>query len=260
MAAELTVQIVNYETSAYLPGCLESVLAALAQLPFPSHVAVLENGSSDDLSPLESRFGNDVEFLASERNLGYGAGQNLLASRNGSPLVCFVNPDVVMEQRDVFSRLVAALEDPGVAVAAPLLRTPAGDPQRFDHGELRGLRAAIANGAGYAHWRPRRTRAEVAWVSGAFMLVRREAFERSGGFDESFFLYKEEEDLCLRIRRAGGRVLYLPDAEVRHVGSVATRRDPALLAASDARYRAKHYPGRWRRVLEAIYVNVSRRI
>jgi len=257
---QLTVQVVNHDTVAYLEPCLTSMLAALRETPVTSRVAVLENGSADDLAELQTTFGSDVDFSVSERNLGYGAGQNLLASRNASPLVCFVNPDVVIAQRDVFSLLIAALEDPAVAVAGPLLRTPAGEPQRFDHGELHGLRAAIANGAGYAHWRPRSQRAEVAWVSGAFMLVRRAAFERAGGFDENFFLYKEEEDLCLRIRQAGGRVLYVPQAEVRHVGSVATRRDPALLAASDARYQAKHYPGLRRRALEALYINVSRRL
>lgn len=260
MTPELTVQVVNYDTAEYLRPCLDSLLTALADTPTTSRVAVLDNGSSDDLADIAHEFAGAVDVHAVTENRGFGAGQNILAARNDSPLICCVNPDVVAEQPQVFTRLLDALEDPDVAVAGPLLRTPAGAPQRFDHGELHGLRARIANGAGHAHWRPRTERTEAAWVSGAFLLLRRSAFAAAGGFDEGFFLYKEEEDLCLRVRHGGGRVLYCPDAEARHVGSVVARRDPAQLEASVARYRAKHYPGLRRRVYDAVYRGVSRRI
>ncbi|MFL5847221.1 MAG: glycosyltransferase family 2 protein [Solirubrobacteraceae bacterium] len=260
MVPELTVQVVNYDTAAYLRPCLTSLLEALAQTPVPSQVMVLDNGSSDDLSGIEAEFGAAVAVLSSPENLGFGGGQNLLASRHAAPLICCVNPDVVTEQRDVFVRLLDALQDPAVAVAGPLLRTPDGAPQRWDHGELRGLRARVANGAGHAHWQPRTERTEVAWVSGAFLLVRRSAFGAAGGFDEGFFLYKEEEDLCLRIRRAGGRVLYCPDAAASHVGGVVAGRDPRHLEASVQRYRAKHVPGLRGRAYELLYRGVTRRI
>lgn len=257
---ELTVQIVNYDTAAYLRPCLESLLEALAQTPLASRVAVVDNASSDDLSALAGEFAAAVDFSASDENLGYGGAHNRLAAGHASPLLCFVNPDVVVEQRDALLRLLGALEDPAVAVAGPRLLTPDGEVQRFDHGELRGLRARVANGAGYAHWRPRERPADVAWVSGAFLLVRRAAFEAVGGFDDGFFLYKEEEDLCLRIRRRGGRVRYVPGAWARHVGGAVARRDPALLAAADARFRAKHAAG-WRgRLLRPLDRHVLRRI
>jgi GT2 family glycosyltransferase len=260
MTPELTVQVVNYDTAEYLRPCLGSLLAALGETPVTSTVMVLDNGSSDDLTDIEGEFAGAVEFHAVAENRGFGAGHNLLAARSPASLICLVNPDVVADRADVFVRLLAALEDPAVAVAGPRLRTPSGEPQRFDHGELHGLRARIANGAGHAHWQPRTERIEAAWVSGAFLLVRRAAFAEAGGFDEGFFLYKEEEDLCLRIRRAGGRVLYCPDAEARHVGSVVARRDPAHLEASVARYRDKHFPGLRRRAYDALYRGVSRRI
>ena len=259
-APGLTVQIVNYDTARWLGPCLAGLLVALAATPVPSRVAVLENGSSDDLAGLQEQFGDRVDFHASERNLGFGGGHNLLAGRHASPLLCCLNPDVAIEQRDVFTRLLSALEDPAVAVAGPRLLTGEGEVQRFDHGELRGLRARIANGAGHAHWVAREDRADVAWVSGAFLLARRSAFDAAGGFDAAFFLYKEEEDLCLRIRRSGGRVVYVPDAWARHVGSVVTGRDPALLEASVARYREKHFRGPRRPLYDAVYRHVSRRI
>lgn len=261
MVPELTVQVVNYDTADYLRPCLDSLLTALAATPVTARIAVLDNGSSDDLSGLERELGGAVDFLFSDENRGFGGGQNRLAAANASPLICCANPDVVATQQDVFVRLMEVLEDASVVAAGPRLLTPGGAPQRFDHGELRGLRAAVANGAGHAHWRPRADRADVAWVSGAFLLLRRSAFDAVGGFDEGFFLYKEEEDLCLRLRRAGGRVVYAGDAEAQHVGSVVARRDPAVLAASVARYQAKHFPpGPRRRLLDVLYRHVTRRI
>ena len=260
MGPDVSVQVVNYRTAAFLEPCLSSLLAALDQTPHRARVAVYDNASGDDLSELAARFAGRVEFVFGDTNLGFGAAQNRLAAGADATWICCVNPDVVADHADIFARLLDAAAETGAAVLGPLLRTPDGQPQRWDHGELRGLRARIANGAGHAHWQPRAHRAEVAWVSGAFLLVRADAFAAAGSFDEGFFLYKEEEDLCLRIRRDGGRVVYVPEAQATHVGGVVARRDPAQLAASTARYVAKHLPGRRRRLLELLYENVTRRI
>jgi GT2 family glycosyltransferase len=255
MPPELTVQIVNFRTRDHLGPCVESLLPALAATGLSRRIAILENGSGEDLSA----FAEHADISVSAENLGFGGGHNRLASGNASPLLCLVNPDIVCDREDVLVRLLAALEGERVVAAGPLLRTPAGAPQRFDHGELRGLQAVVANGAGRAHWRPRERTTEVAWVSGAFLLVRRAAFEAAGGFDEDFFLYKEEEDLCLRLRRAGGRILYVPEASAMHVGSVVAGRDPELLAAADARFEAKHAAGPRGAAMRALY-SVTRRI
>lgn len=237
----LAVQIVNYDTAEWLGPCLDSVLA---NAPTGTRVVVLDNASSDDIEELRDRFAA-VVFVRSERNLGFGGGHNRLAREHDAELLCLVNPDVVVEGPEVLARLLTEFGDPAVGAAGPLLRTADGEPQRFDHGELGGLRARVAAGAGHAHWVPRTRAADAAWVSGAFLVVRREAFDAVGGFDEGFFLYKEEEDLGLRMRGAGWRVRYVPEVDVRHVGGVVARRDPQRLAASIARYRAKHAP-RWR--------------
>jgi GT2 family glycosyltransferase len=259
MGLDLSVQVVNFRTRAYLEPCLTSLLAALDETSHSARVGVYDNASGDDLSDLESRFAGRVQVVFGERNLGFGGAQNRLAAGADAAWICCVNPDVVAD-RHVFARLLGAACETEAAVLGPMLRTTGGEPQRWDHGELHGLRARIANGAGHAHWRPRADRGEVAWVSGAFLLARADAFAAAGGFDEGFFLYKEEEDLCLRIRRNGGRVLYVPEAQATHVGGVVARRDPGQLAASTARYVAKNLPRRRQRLLESLYNNVTRRI
>ena len=260
MALGLSVQVVNYRTREHLQPCLSSLLAALERTPLSARLAVYDNASGDDLSELETRFAGRVEFVYGDVNLGFGAAQNRLAAPTDAAWICCVNPDVVADEPGVLERLLDAAEKSGATVAGPLLRTPDGAPQRWDHGELHGLRARIANGAGHAHWRPRAERTDVAWVSGAFLLVRGDAFRAAAGFDEGFFLDKEEEDLCRRIRHAGGTVLYVPDARATHIGGVVAGRDPAQLAASTERYVGKHLPGRRRRVLELLYERVARRI
>src|SRR3954469_25023958 len=111
MAPELTVQIVNYRTKEYLPPCLDSLVPALRASGRTWRIAILENGSGEDLS----EFAGDAEAFASDRNLGSGAGHNRLAAANDSPLLCLLNPDVVLDREDVFVRLLAALDEPNVA-------------------------------------------------------------------------------------------------------------------------------------------------
>ena len=126
------------------------------------------------------------------------------------------------------------------------------DPR--DHGELHGFRARVALAAGDSHYRRRDAPADVAWVSGAACLVDRAAFDAVGGFDPEFFLFKEEEDLFVRIRERGGRVLYLPTVRVRHEGGVVASRDEHM-PASMARFAAKHAPRR--RVLLPVHRTVT---
>jgi N-acetylglucosaminyl-diphospho-decaprenol L-rhamnosyltransferase len=258
---DLTVQIVNFNTKAHLVPCLESVVAALGRSALDARAVVLENGSDDDLGDLAGRFGDAVVFHRSEVNLGFGGGHNRLARETQSRYLCILNPDVVMPaEGDVFGGLVAACSGRDVAVAGPMLVGKDGAPQRWDHGELHGLRARISNGAGAAYWRERHDRADVAWVSGACMVIARPAFEAVGGFDERFFLYKEEEDLCLRIRRAGRRVVYEPAIRVTHVGSVVAKRAHEHFRPSIDYYMQKNFPRRWRRrLLQVLYIGWARR-
>jgi GT2 family glycosyltransferase len=259
MPPDLVVQIVNFETRDHVARLLPGLLAELGRTQVRAEVHVLENGSGDDLGELERTFAGRVTFHDSAVNRGFGGGHDELARRTDSRLILCVNPDVEIDRPGVVAGLLRHLEDPRVVAAGPLLRTATGTPQRWDHGELRGLRARVANGAGHAHWRPRTRPVRAAWCAGAFLLLRREAFLAVGGYDERFFLFKEEEDLCLQLRRAGGRVVYDPTVSVAHVGGVVASRSVHLQTSIDA-YVAKNHPGRRRVALDWLFTNVTRRI
>jgi len=253
----LAIQIVNYRTRRYLERCLETVVSDLEGSSLGYEINLLDNASGEDLSDLAARHPGARAFTA-EANLGFGGGHNLLAKRTGADYLLILNPDVELSGGGSIERLLAVVageervvagEERVVAggervvAAGPKLLTPAGRPQPYDHGRLRGPRAAIALKGGHSYWRATDSRQEVAWVSGAAMVVDRAAFAAIGGFDEQLFLYKEDEDLCLRLRQAGGRVIYEPAVRIAHHESVVADRHRELEGACRY-YFAKHFADR----------------
>ena len=216
-------------------------------------VTVVDNASPDD--SLEAIAGLRVQALQAGANLGFGTGCNLGAAAGDAPLVLFVNPDARIAQADL-DRLVAVLAaEPEVALVGPRLLD--------DEGELiPSLRRYQRAGSTWAQalflhrllpraaWANEIDRAPEAydrveypeWISGACMLARREAVDSIGGFDEGFFLYCEDMDLCARLREAGWRIRYEPGAVVHHVGGHSAPRSSllAVLARSRIRYARKH--------------------
>ena len=200
MPLDVAIQVVNYRTRRHLEACLPTVLDDLSDSGLAARVLVLDNASGDDLSALAARH-PEVEFVTAERNLGFGAGHNLLAARHDAAALLFLNPDTRFIEPRTVARLLEALGG-DVQAVGPQLVSATGEVEPLDHGELHGFRARVAQAAGDSHYRQRDAPADAAWVSGAACLVARRAFDAVGGFDPGFFLYKEEEDLFLRIRRA----------------------------------------------------------
>jgi GT2 family glycosyltransferase len=249
----LAIQVVNYRTRRYLERCVETVVADLAGSRLRYEINLLDNASGEDLADLAARFAGARAFAA-QANLGFGAGHNLLAGKTDAPYLLILNPDVELLTEGGVGRLLGVIEGGDrVKAVGPKLVLPDGRAQPYDHGRLRGLRAAVALNGGHSYWRETDVRQEVAWVSGAAMMVERAAFEATGGFDEQLFLYKEDEDLCLRLREAGGRVIYEPAVRIRHHESVVADRHKELAVASSY-YFAKHFPhGRSRRAFGAAH-------
>ena len=251
MALDVAIQIVNYRTRAHLEECLPTVLADAPG----ARVLVLDNASGDDLSELAARH-PEVEFVDGERNLGFGAGHNLLAARHDAAALLLLNPDTRIVEPRTVERMAGALGG-DVHAVGPRLVSASGEWDPRDHGELDGFRARVAQAAGTSHYRRRSEPADAAWVSGAACLVARHAFDAVGGFDPGFFLYKEEEDLFLRIRHAGGRVRYLPSVTVRHDGAAVASRE-LHLPDSAARFADKHIRSRvQRRVMPRVHHAVA---
>jgi GT2 family glycosyltransferase len=242
-ASTVAVQVVNYRTLRYLERCVETVVSDLEASGVRYEVNLLDNASGDDLADLAARYAGTRVFQ-SERNLGFGGGHNRLAAETEAPYLLILNPDVEVREAGSVERLLGVVRGGDRVVAVgPKLVGPHGTPQPYDHGRLHGVRAAIALKGGHGYWRATDVRQEVAWVSGAAMVLERAAFDAVGGFDEQLFLYKEDEDLCLRLREAGGRIVYEPAVRILHHESVVADRHREMDGALRY-YVAKHFAGR----------------
>jgi N-acetylglucosaminyl-diphospho-decaprenol L-rhamnosyltransferase len=248
-AARVTAVVVNYNAGSALSACVDSLVAEGV-----SKVVVVDNGSVDgSMAELARRVAEATQLL-SARNLGYGGAANL-AARSIRPetsdflLVC--NPDLVVSPGGI-RQLVAVLDDsPRVGLVGPMLREPSGVVYPSGR-EFPSIAEAIGHGFiglfwGGNPWTRRYRRIgqeqhrsrEADWVSGAFFLVWRQAFDDVGGFDERYFMYVEDVDLCWRLRRAGWRVRYEPSAAVVHEQGRSTSRHPyGMLVA--------HHRSMWR--------------
>lgn len=222
-AADITVVVLNYNTEEYTRQCLRSILDQSRSSAHARHVVVVDNGSrSFDRSALLLEF-PEVEIIVSERNLGFGRACNLGAAGRSSRYLYFLNNDTVF-LNDVLTVLAGYLEthpDAGLCGA-----------QQFD-GDLRPVRSTrtlprlcgrprpTGSCPPRSNWTPAPAAAasepvDAESLSGANLFIRTELFREIGEFDERIFLYHEEDDLALRVRQHGERIVLLPQAKLQH--------------------------------------------
>ena len=231
-AAPLTVAIVSWNTRELLARCLESLKPdADASVV---DVWVVDNGSTDGSRELVRDQFAWVNLIESDENLGFGPGVNVVANRTDSEWIAAANSDIAVHPGALRRLLDAGAADTRAGALAPRLVLPDGSTQdsigafptitfSLLHaiGAL-GFRSPLTDRYGYpGRWNKERSR-RVAWAVGAFLVVRREAWDAVGGFDDRQWMYAEDVDLCWRLHQAGWAVRYEPDAVVDHNHESAT--------------------------------------
>jgi len=218
--------VVNYRSTEHVLSCVESLLADGVD-----DVVVVDNASGDDCGERLRSAHPEVKFLELTRNRGYGAAANRGVPLITGEVVLVCNPDLVVHAGAVGSLTAALSASDLVGAAGPRIDRPDGTrypsarafPSIIDaagHGFI-GL-VTTANPFSRRYLRPEAEEAgPVDWVSGACMAVRRRAFEEVRGFDESFFMFMEDVDLCWRLARHGWGVVYAPAGRVTHVEGVS---------------------------------------
>jgi N-acetylglucosaminyl-diphospho-decaprenol L-rhamnosyltransferase len=229
--------VVTYESGDALSAC---VAALVAEGVAP--VVVVDNGSLDGSvgrmreAAIGGGYASTVVIEAPGVNLGYGAAANRGVAATISDHVLVCNADVEVHPGAI-RELVDALDaDPRMAMVGPMIRTRSGD--RYPSARAFPSLVDAAGHALFGMFRPGNRFTQryqmgsalpgasgtvpVDWLSGACFLVRRSAFEEVGGFDEAYFMYAEDVDLCWRLGRSGYRVGYCPAAEVTHLQGVST--------------------------------------
>jgi N-acetylglucosaminyl-diphospho-decaprenol L-rhamnosyltransferase len=254
MSARVSVAVVSWNTRDLLARCLRSLepdaRSGLAE------VHVVDNGSTDGSATLVRDEFPWAGLIEPGENLGYGRAVNAVAERTSTPWLAASNADVALEAGSL-ERLLAAGAGARIGAVAPRLILPDGSTQHSAYG-FPTLPYLLAFNAGLyrvvpglgdrllieGHWDPSRAR-DVPWAVGAFLLLRREAFDAAGGFDPQQWMYAEDVDLGWRLGRAGWRTRYEPSARVHHAHGAAARQ-----AFGERPYR------RW---MEATYDWIERR-
>jgi N-acetylglucosaminyl-diphospho-decaprenol L-rhamnosyltransferase len=237
-AGPVVVSVVSHAQN-WLVNQLLSDLAQLRSVAL--QVVVTQNTADPDA--LDTRRGAEIVVNAQPR--GFGANHNAAFGRCNAPYFCVVNPDIRLNM-DPFPALVSALQPANGGVAGPRVCDPEGrtedSARRFP--TIGRLLSKLVAGPVGSEYPVDRGLQEVDWVAGMFMLFRSDAFREVGGFDERFFLYYEDVDICRRLRLRGRRCLYQPEASVIHDARRASRRDLRLMrihVSSAARYLTRRY-------------------
>jgi N-acetylglucosaminyl-diphospho-decaprenol L-rhamnosyltransferase len=235
--------IVSYNSAAYLPDCVRSLRAEGV-----TDVVVVDNASSDHSVQAVLACDPAVTVVETGANLGFGTGANRgVAVATGDHLLV-LNPDTVVEPGTVKALSEALDRDPGLGMVGPRMENLDGtlypSVRRFPD-------LAVALGHAFVglvwpanpftrryrmlDWDHDRAAADVDWVGGACLLVRRSAFDVVAGFDEAYFMYVEDVDLCWRMHQAGWRIGYEPAGRVVHALGASSRLMPYRMIAEHHR-------------------------
>ncbi len=247
--------IVSYNTTNLLRRCIRSVRDSARLSP----IIVVDNASCDGSANMVREEFPDVILIANSTNLGFAAACNQAIHSTKAPFYFLLNPDTIVDGLDI-SRLIDIMRaQPNVAVCAPKIVNADGSLQhscrRFPRLPLLamdelGLAKLFPQSQWFGEyrmtWWTHNDLREVDQPMGAALLLRSKAIDAVGTFDERFFMYFEEVDLCFRLAKRGWKIIFVPDTSVTHIGGSSAKQD--ITAMTLARYRSmfnfyrKHYP------------------
>jgi GT2 family glycosyltransferase len=230
---EVTLVIVNFNTVDYLRECLASIYR---YMPSTTEVIVVDNASVDGSCAMVKKEFPPVKLIESEVNLGFGAGNNLGVAYASHDYVMLFNSDAVLKMDSADGLLQYMAAHPEVSCVTPRVVLPKTfeiQPKTF--GYRPNLKSVFMQSVGLNRLFPKceyfngidgdyrwGREMEVGWVSGVCMLIRRADYQAVGGFDQRFFMYCEDIELCLKLSKLG-KIVLLDDFDIIHYGGGSSR-------------------------------------
>lgn len=230
-APQVSVIIVTYQSRDLVGDAIDSVLASAAASGLMTEIIVIDNASSDGTADFVAERYPDTIVVRNDRNVGFGTANNQAFAVARGRRWMLLNPDARLAPRALADLMAAIDADPRLAAVGPSI-SGAGTGGAASAGELPGIRSLVAHflflnrilpRAGRSPWRGWQIRAtaarvplRVGWLSGAAVMLRPEAIQALGGFDESIFLYGEDLDLGYRLGAAEWDLAILASANAEH--------------------------------------------
>lgn len=224
----IDIIIVNYKSTEYLIKCIESIYRHLDGVRI--NIYIQDNETNNSIGAVENRF-REVKIQRNTKNLGFGAAINQALRKCHAPYIVLLNPDTILPDGSLKKAIEFLSANRKIGVIGPRIYEQDGSIQGSARRYPTPWTSIFGRKSPLTRLFPKNPitkkeflcfdcvnseEIEVDWVSGACMIIRREAIHRIGGFDERFFLYWEDTDLCKRIKEAGWRVVYFPKAQIYH--------------------------------------------
>lgn len=262
---DLSVVIVSWNVMALLERCLSSIYASLQnplrtgkQDTLQCEIIVVDNASTDGSPAMVRQRFPAVNLIVSDTNLGFTKANNVGIAHSSGRYLLLLNPDTEVLGNALRAMVSYMDQHPDVGALGPKLLFPDGHIQSSRR-RFPTLATAFLESTILQQWFPHNRvlqryyvqdrsdneEQDVDWVTGACLLIRRQAWEHVGPLDEGFFMYSEELDWCRRLKKAGWRVAYIPWAEIiHHEGQSSSQVVPArhiYFQSSKVRYFRKHH-------------------
>lgn len=229
---KLSIIIVSYNDARHLVSCVSSIYKKFRD--FPWEIIIVNNDDNQDIRRLPLDF-SKIKIIDHKKNVGFGVAMNLGAKEAGGEFLLILNPDTEIMTENVAEVLNEFEKNDQAGIIGGGIVDQGGKRQEWCAGKEVSLYDLFRNNLGVSRSRPiwnSPWKIVCDWVAGTALFTRKDLFEQAGGFDERFFMYFEDMDLCRRVRESGKEVLFFPEFKILH-GSGKSYEDKRL--------QKKHY-------------------
>ena len=247
---DLSIIIVNYNVKEFLQNLIHSI--EKASLNITKEIIVIDNASDDgSVEFIREKF-PQIKLIVNNKNLGFGKANNIGLKEAKGKFILLINPDTIVAE-DTFEKMFEFFKsNPETGLAGCKILNPDGTLQLACRRSFPGPWTSFTKVTGLSSFFPKsklfarynltyldeNQSYEVDAISGSFMMMRKEVYEKVGGFDEQFFMYGEDLDLCYRIQKAGFKVFYVHTSQIIHYKGESTKR--SSLDETKVFYHAMH--------------------
>jgi GT2 family glycosyltransferase len=250
MQLDLTIIIVNYNVKEFLQNLIHSI--EKASININKEIIIVDNASDDGSTEFVRERFPQIKLIANDKNYGFGKANNIGLNEARGEYILLINPDTLVAEDTLEKMLEFFKANPEAGLAGCKILNPDGTLQLACRRSFPGPWTSFTKVTGLSSIFPKskifarynltylneNQSYEVDAISGSFMMMRRKVFENVGGFDEQFFMYGEDLDLCYRIQKAGYKVFYVHTAKIIHYKGESTKR--SSLDETKVFYNAMH--------------------
>ena len=261
---DLSIIIVNYNLAHEVRNCLNSLFVKKKDVNY--EVIIIDNNSPDKgLVEVEKEFKKEnIHFYYLKENVGFGQGCNYGFSKATGEYICFLNPDTLITNA-IFLTVINLFEsDKSIGIIGPKQKTrnPFFDFSAgfypnifFEICNLFGIGVLVEAFIVFLYTKLKKESIlKVDWILGGAIFISSDLFKMVNGFDKDYFMFFEEVDLCKRITNKGYKIIYCPELQIHHIGSVSGKKDYALFTrriySSKYIYVSKHYKSFYKFVMK----------